>query len=309
MWKTEHVLRAEAGAGEGGGGGGAAAAAAGGEGSLLSAAAGASGVAGAAGTDAGKAGAAAGATGAAAGAGAAADAFAWLPEKFRVKTADGAGVDLEASAKKLAADGYAPLEKRLGSIGAPPDNADGYKTEGALDTLKKAANGADINIPPELVKDFNAFAHKAGLTQGQYDQALVAYMGGIQRMVDQSFDNAMATAQRELVKVWGADGLKADSAQMKAAYRAFMAYAPAAMRTPQSMDSIGNNPLVLQILESVGREMKEDTRLHGEGGMGDDIQKMMNSEPYWNRKHAEHASTVRRVNEFFSRGGKINRAA
>ena len=293
---------AAAGAGAGAAAGAAASAGSGSaEGSLLSAAA--------AGAAAGAAGAAAGQGGAAAGTGGAADPYAWLPEKFRVKTADGAGVDVEASAKKLAAEGYAPLEKRLGSVGAPPDSADGYKTEAVVDALKKSANGADVKLPDALVKDFNAFAHKTGLTQAQYDQALVAYMGGIQKMIDQSFDNAMETAQKELVKVWGADGLKADSAQMKAAYRAFMAYAPAAMRTPAAMDQIGNNPLVLQILESVGREMKEDTRINGEGGQGDDIQKLMNSEPYWNKRHAEHAATVRRVNEFFARGGKVARAA
>jgi hypothetical protein len=37
------------------------------------------------------------------------------------------------------------------------------------------------------------------------------------------------------------------------------------------MDKVGNNPIVLQILAAVGAEMKEDTRLHGEGGQGDDI--------------------------------------
>jgi hypothetical protein len=31
----------------------------------------------------------------------------------------------------------------------------------------------------------------------------------------------------------------------------------------------------------------------------------MNTEPYWNKKHPEHASTVKRVNEFFARGGKV----
>jgi hypothetical protein len=115
----------------------------------------------------------------------------------------------------------------------------------------------------------------------------------------------MASAQKELVKVWGADGVKPDSPQMKAAHRAFMAYAPPALRTVAEMDKIGNNPIVLQILASVGAEMKEDTRLHGEGGQGDDVQKLMNSEPYWNKKHPEHASTVKRVNEFFAAGGKV----
>jgi hypothetical protein len=36
-------------------------------------------------------------------------------------------------------------------------------------------------------------------------------------MVEQAFDNAMAAGQTELVKVWGADGVEADSPQMKSA--------------------------------------------------------------------------------------------
>jgi hypothetical protein len=37
------------------------------------------------------------------------------------------------------------------------------------------------------------------------------------------------------------------------------------------MDQSGNNPLVLQILAAVGKEIGEDKRLHGEAAAGDDI--------------------------------------
>lgn len=254
---------------------------------------------------------AAGTGAAAAAAASAADPNAWLPEKFRVFDGDGDAkkLNVEASAKKLAAEGYAPLEKRMGDAGAPPEKPEGYKNEAVLETLKKAAKGADVKLPDEFVKELNAWAHGAKLTQAQRDAAVVAYVQGAQKMADTAFDNAMATAQADLVKVWGADGMKPDSPQMQAAYRAYMAYAPATLRTPAEMDKVGNNPVVLQILAAVGAEMKEDTRLHGEGGQGDDVQKLMNSEPYWNKKHAEHQSTVKKVNEFFARGGKVARAA
>jgi hypothetical protein len=202
------------------------------------------------------------------------------------------------------AEGHTALEKRMGETGLPPEKPEGYKNEAVLETLKKAAGdkAAEVKLPEDFLKDFNAWAHTAKLTQAQRDAALVAYMQGGEKMAQAAFDNAMASAQKELVKVWGADGVKPDSAQMKAAHRAFMAYAPPALRTVAEMDKIGNNPIVLQILASVGAEMKEDTRLHGEGGQGDDVQKLMNSEPYWNKKHPEHASTVKRVNEFFAAG-------
>jgi hypothetical protein len=222
--------------------------------------------------------------------------------------ADGKALNLEESAKKVAA-AHGELEKRLGQVGAPPAKPEEYKADAALETLKKANGGKDVKLADAFVKDFNQWAHGAQLSQAQYDKALVAASGMMTKMVEQAFDNAMAAGQAELVKVWGADGVKADSPQMKAAVRAFNTYAPQAMRNEAGMDAVGNNPLVLQILAAVGAEMGEDTRVHGEGGAGEDIQKLMNSEPYWNKKHAEHASTVRKVNEFFARGGKVQRAA
>lgn len=304
MWKLKHVLMDQAGDGTGTGAGGAGAGdaaaaaaaakggdkgAAGDDKSLLS-------QAGAAGDDKSKAAAAAAAA-------AAADPLSWLPEKYRVKTADGKTVDVEASAKKVA-EGHAALEKRMGETGAPPEKPEGYKADGVLAKLKEANKGVEVQVPAELIKDFNTWAHDAKLTQGQYDKALVAYLGGMQQLVDTAFDNAKASATTELVKVWGADGMKPDSAQMQRAYKAFMTYAPAAMRTPAEMDKVGNNAIVLQILEAVGREMGEDTKIHGDGAAGDDIHAMMRTEAYWNKKHPEHQATVRKVNEFFARGGK-----
>lgn len=319
MWRRKAYVYCYPEGGEGAGGAGAGAAGAGAAGAAGGAAGGGS-AGGGAGAGAGAAGATllsqaggAAAAGAAAAGAAAADPNAWLPEKFRVFDGEGDAkkLNVEASAKKLAAEGYAPLEKRMGDAGAPPEKPEGYKNEAVLETLKKAAgaNAAGVNLPDEFVKELNAWAHGAKLTQAQRDAALVAYVQGSQKMTEQAFDNAMASAQKELVKVWGAAGVNPESPQMQAAFRAFMTYAPAPMRTQAEMDKVGNNPIVLQILAAVGAEMKEDTRLNGEGGQGTDISTLMNSEPYWNKKHAEHQSTVKRVNEFFARGGKVQRAA
>jgi hypothetical protein len=246
---------------------------------------------------------------AAAAAAAAADPLAWLPEKYRVMGADGKALDVEASAKKVAA-AHGELEKRLGSVGAPPAKPEDYKTESALEALKKAAPaGTEVKLAPELLKEFNGWAHGAKLTQAQYDSALVSYVQAIDKMVEQSFDNAMQRAQEDLVKVWGKEGLDPKGPQMQSAYRAFMTYAPAQMRTAQVMDQIGNNAVVLQILAAVGKEIGEDARIGGDAGGGEDINKLMNSEPYWSKKHPEHQATVRKVNEFFARGGKVQRAA
>lgn len=302
MWKSNYgytVYMEEAGAAAAGGGdGGAAAAAAaasagaGGEGekSLLAAAA------------------AAGDKNAAA---AAADPHAWAPEKYRVFAGEGdkKALDLEATAKKVAA-AHGELEKRMGAAGAPPEKPEGYKVEPIVEAMKKAAAGKEVPVLPEgFVKEFSAWAHKTGLSQGQFEQALPALLGFVPQLQEQAFDNLKANAQKELVKVWGADAANPNAPQLIAAKKAFMTYAPAALRTEQAMDSIGNNPLVLQILAAVGKEMGEDKRIGGEGGDGEDINAMMRTEAYWNKKHPEHAGTVRRVNEFFAAGGKAAKAA
>lgn len=314
MWKRRYPVMDEAAGGDkGGGGGGDAGAAA----AAAAATAAAGGDKGAGGGDQGsvlRAAAAAAkgndAAAAAAAAARAADPFNWLPEKFRVKGADGKTIEVEASAKKLA-EGHSALEKRMGEGGAPPEKPEGYKTDAVLAALKAKAGekAGEVKLPEGVVKEFNAWAHKAKLTQGQYDSALESYLGGIQTMVDSAFDNAMANARTELTKVWGADASNPKSKPMQAAYRAFMAYAPKEMRNEAGMDKVGNNALVMQLLAQVGAEMGEDRRLHGEGGGGEDVNALMKTEAYWNKKHPEHLGTVRKVNEFFAGGGKVTRAA
>jgi hypothetical protein len=124
-------------------------------------------------------------------------------------------------------------------------------------------------------------------------------------MVESAFDSAMATGKAELTKVWGAPDGEAFKANMGHAAKAFNTYMPQAMRTAANMDAIGNHPMVLQMLAAVGKELKEDKLPAGaNAGGGEDVNKLMNSQPYWDAKHQEHASTVAKVNEFFAKGGK-----
>jgi len=323
MWKRKFrswVYR-DAAAGEGGGGAagaaGAATAATGGDGgaagatgatgttatepSLLAQAAATSGAAtGAAATGATSA-ASTGATSAAT-TGAAGDPLAWIPEKYRVPGAEGK-IDIQASAMKIN-EARATLEKRMGEGGMPPETADAYKPDAVLATLKEKT-GKDVTLPPELLKDFNAFALDAKLTQPQYEKQLSAFMGGMTKMIDAAFDNAMATGKAELTKAWGAPEGDRFKAEMGQAYKAFNTYMPKELATTQNMDAIGNNPMVLQLLANIGRELKEDKLPAGDNAAGgDEINKLMNSQPYWDAKHPEHASTVAKVNEHFAKGGK-----
>ena len=233
--------------------------------------------------------------------GAAGDPLAFIPEKYRVNGADGK-LDLTASAQKVAA-AHAELEKKLGATGAAPATADEYKADAVLAKLKETT-GQDVKLDDAQAKGFRDLAHGLKLSQAQYEGVLGAYFANVQSMVDASFDNAMAKGAEALSKAWGAKDSEPFKANMTSAVKAFMAYAPAEMKTQQVMDQIGNNPVVLQLLAAVGKEIKEDTRPNG-GSMGaEDISALQNSEAYWSATHPDHQRVVNKVNAYYAAGGK-----
>jgi hypothetical protein len=124
-----------------------------------------------------------------------------------------------------------------GRGGLPPEKPEGYKTDAVIASLKAklGRQGPGRHEAPEpLVKEFNAWAHKAKLTQAQYDRRSLEPTSAAADDGRPAFDNAMASAQAELVKVWGADGLRPEvSPQMQAAHRAFMTYAPPRFAPPR----------------------------------------------------------------------------
>lgn len=235
------------------------------------------------------------------GAAASTDPLAFIPEKYRVNGTDGK-LDLTASAQKVAA-AHAELEKKLGATGAAPATADEYKADAVLAKLKETT-GQDVKLDDAQAKGFRDLAHGLKLSQAQYEGVLGAYFANVQSMVDASFDNAMAKGAEALSKAWGAKDSEPFKANMTSAVKAFMAYAPAEMKTQQVMDQIGNNPVVLQLLAAVGKEIKEDTRPNG-GSMGaEDISALQNSEAYWSATHPDHQRVVNKVNAYYAAGGK-----
>jgi hypothetical protein len=200
--------------------------------------------------------------------------------------------------------GRMQLEPRHAAF-APPATADGYKTDAVIASLKAKAGG-EVTLNDAMVKEFNGWAHRAKLTQAQYDSALGEYLTGIQTMVDRAFETAMDKGRAELTKVWGAAASDPKSVPMQAAYRAYMTFAPPNARNLEVMDKIGSHPVVLQILAAVGMEMGEDKRTGGEGAGGENVQALMKTPAYWNKKHPDHVSTVAKVNQFFAAGGKTS---
>ena len=176
------------------------------------------------------------------------DPNAWIPEKFRVMGADGKTLDMEASAKKVE-EHRSNLEKRLGTGDIPPKTVDEYKAnvpERYADTLK----AEDLAKDP-MYKDFLAKAHAKGMTQGQVDLCVDEMLARYDFKEERTAEECTAT----LKEVWKSDAEFKEG--QKAAYRAAKTYGG------DEFDGIlkdyGNDPRIIKMLASVGKELGEDT--------------------------------------------------
>lgn len=173
-----------------------------------------------------------------------------IPEKFRVNKEDGT-LDLEASLTKVE-EHRSHLEKRLGAGDIPPKTADEYKVN-IPENLAEQFKAEDLAADP-MLKSFMTDAHAAGMTQKQVDMVIGQYLerlpaiGGA--MSQLSADECTAT----LKEVWKSD---ADYTQnVKAAYNAAKAYGGEDFEA--ILKDHGNDPRLVKLLASVGKELGED---------------------------------------------------
>lgn len=230
------------------------------------------------------------------------DPFAAVPEKYRVMGADGK-IDTVATFAKVDA-ARAQLEQRMGEAGLPPEKPEGYKPDAVYASLKEAT-GKDFTLPPEFLGDFNKFAHDAKLSQSQYDKALGGMIKMTEGMVAQGFERAMADGKAELAKVWGADAENPKSERMQNAVRAFNQFVPPALRNKDTMDAIGNHPVVMQVLEAVGRELKSDRAPNEQGGQVAGVSRLdqIYADPaYSNARDPRHEGLVAEAKRLFDAG-------
>lgn len=247
------------------------------------------------------AGAAAG--GVAAGGGAAAGGAAGadepgIPEKFLVKGADGQA-DFQATALKLAREGYLPLEKRLGSGDAPPKAAVDYKVtvpEALKDKLDAEALSNDAGL-----KEFLGRVHAAGLNQKQVDVVLGEFFDRSLKLQSAMPELAAADCEAELR---GQDGWKSDteySQQVSAAFNA------GKQIFGKDFDGVvkdyGNDPRLIRGLASIAKEMGEDTQASPEAQaqIQDSLDALMSSRAYLNANDPQHEQTVAKVTALTAR--------
>lgn len=198
--------------------------------------------------------------------------YSWVPAKFM----KGDEPDFAAMAKS-----YISLEKKLGSKGAlAPDSVDAYdytpKYELPTEWKEKALTEAKLS--PEQFK----------WVASQYESLLDAASPSPEK------------AEAALKERWG------DQFEVKArnAVKAYEVYVPSHI----SMEEIGNNPLILDILAQVGSELGEDTARQqrpagpAQGLTKADIAKIMGSEEYY-----RDPKLRAQVEEWYAKNGTSSR--
>lgn len=214
----------------------------------------------------------------------------FIPEKFRVMA--GEALDVEASARKLA-ESYAHLEGRVGTGELPPKTADDYAVT-VPEAFKEHWEENDRS------KAFKTEALAAGLTQKQFDFVMGKYFATATDLVGGAINNSVEAVRGNLEKAWG----DKYGDQFNAAVAAFEAYADPADKG--KFDSIMTDPaLAYRILAKIGPELREgggipvtaSTGAEGEGA----IKAMMLSEANTNPRHADHAATRARINDFYNK--------
>jgi len=215
--------------------------------------------------------------------------YAWLPEKFRVNGADGK-LDLNASSQKLG-DSYRNLERTKGAT--PPASANDY-------TFTPPDDMGDLKFDDALSAGFRERAHKAGISQDQYQFLMGEYATLVPQMLGAAAELSAAEARTELSKVWQSPAVF--EAQLSHASHAISA-APQHLR--EDLHSrFGRDPAFLQFAAWMGAQMQEDrapANPDGGNGGGQTVEQMMSDPAYRDPKHPNHAALSKRVVEALQR--------
>lgn len=215
-----------------------------------------------------------------------------IPEKLRVSKEDGT-LDLEASAAKLA-DGYAQLEKRLGTGDAPPKAPEDYapKTERFdMEALKS---------DPEY-QSFLKGAHAKGITNDQLSFVLDTFADRVEKLGNGQMSTADFQAEMQANHWKGAGEYEAN---MALGLKAIRAFAPDI--TAEEIASIPNSPVVAKLLAAVGKEVGEDRQIQHAAGISaadfdSQVAALQASEAYNNANHPEHKKALAQMDELFAK--------
>jgi hypothetical protein len=210
-----------------------------------------------------------------------------IPEKFIVKREDGT-VDHEATALKIATEGYAPLERRLHAGEAPPKTPDDYAP-----TLPDGLKLDDLKKDP-LYTGFLKGAHSRGMTNAQLSYVLE---GWAQR---EQMRNSPEVAETALRAHWPDDATM--QAGLVRAFRATAAYAGNDETRAKLEAKFANDPDFILLMSRIGGEMAEDRPAAGlNANESETLQSLMGHPAYFDTKHPEHGAIVARTKALYAK--------
>lgn len=181
----------------------------------------------------------------------------------------------------------------MGTGDAPPKTVADYKVE-----IPEGMKDYDIE-KDKAFTEFRDKAHKAGMTQTQFDLVMGEYFRVAPELVGGAKALDAETCANELRTTWKSDAQY--KAEVGNAYKALQSYG--GDDADGLMKDYGNDPRVVRMLARAGAELGEDKSPSSGGGLpaGQTVEAMMQSEAYTNAKHADHARVSALVTAEFNR--------
>lgn len=221
---------------------------------------------------------------------AASDELAWLPEKYRVNGADGK-IDMAASSKKLG-EGYGALSAKLGQQPAVPAAPGDY-------TYDQPEQFKDVAMDETMSAAFRERAHKAGLTNEQYQFVMGEYFSLVPEVLNGAAQKTADQARADLQQVWKTEAEYTGG--VAAAQRAINGL-PVGLAEEAVASGLGANPAFIKIMAAMGKEMREDRPpAMSHSPAAQDVDALMASDAYRDPKHPQHKAVSARVSAYFQK--------
>lgn len=175
----------------------------------------------------------------------------WIPEKYRAKTADGKGIDVEGSAK-AGFKALGELQKRMVDVGLPPESAEKYELESPA--------GVDVK---ELAKD-PVFAsklkgyHALGMTNKQVQQIINDYAEMVPEIAAAAVEDNQERCLANLALTWKTPEEMAKN--IGASHRGATLLAKSLGVSFADIEGYGlaNNPMFIRLMTEYARQTGED---------------------------------------------------
>lgn len=183
-------------------------------------------------------------------------------------------------------------------LGAP-EKADDYKFDESI-APKDVRESIKAQLPW-----FKSIASEIGLTPKQAEKLVAAYSNNVAEALQAEAKNdeyAMATAQTELRKEWGADMER----QVEIAKRAMGHYLSKPLQSRLIQAGFGNEPELIKLMASLGNARMEEIGIDRSGqavtnvnSIKDEISKAQADPAYLDASHPNHGRAVKKVQAMF----------